>query len=64
MHMVRHIVSGDHFLFFSRDDASDEFLQFIVVFRLDEILPALDGKDDVDEFLESASICGSLPEGQ
>ena len=30
------------------DDPGDVFLQFIVVFGLDQVLPAFDGKDDLD----------------
>ena len=48
MQMIRHIVDGDQFLFLAGDDAGDEFLQFIIVFRRDEILPAFNGEHDVD----------------
>ena len=46
--MVRQIVNGDQFLILPRKDAGDVFLQFVVVFRLDEALPAFDGEHDMD----------------
>jgi hypothetical protein len=46
--MIWHIVYGDQFLFLTRDDAGDVFLQFIVVFGLDEIMSTFDGKHNVD----------------
>jgi hypothetical protein len=48
MQMVRHVIDGDQFLFLTGDDASDVFLEFVVVFGFDEILPAFDGKHDMD----------------
>ena len=47
MQMVPHIIDGDQFLFLAGDDAGDVFLQFVVVFGHDEILPAFDGEHDV-----------------
>ena len=46
--MVRHIVDGNQFLFLTGDDAGDVLLEFIVVFRLDEVLSAFDSKHDVN----------------
>jgi len=48
MQMVRHIIYGNQFLPLRRDDARDVFLQFVVMFGLNEILPAFDGEHDVD----------------
>ena len=48
MQVIRHIVDDDQFLFLAGDDAGDEFLQFVVVFRRDEILPAFNGEHDVN----------------
>src|SRR4051812_48776949 len=46
--MVRHIVYSDQLVFPRRDDPSDVFLQFIVMRRLNQRLPAFDCEDDVD----------------
>lgn len=46
--MIGHVVDGDHFLVLGRDNAGDVFLEFVVVFGFDEVLPAFDGEDDVD----------------
>jgi len=46
--MIRHIVYRNQFLFQAGNDASDVFLQLVVVFRLDEALPAFNGEHDVD----------------
>ena len=46
--MIRHIVDRNQLLLLSGDDAGDVFLQFVVVFRLDEALPAFNGEHDVD----------------
>jgi hypothetical protein len=48
MQMIRHIVDGDQFLFLTGNDAGDIFLQFVVMFRSDEILPAFDGEHDMN----------------
>jgi hypothetical protein len=46
--MIRHIVDGDQFLLLTGNNAGDVFLEFIVVFRRDKILPAFDREHDVD----------------
>jgi hypothetical protein len=46
--MIRHIVDGNHFLFLTGNDACDVFLQLVVVFRLDEALPAFNSEHDMD----------------
>jgi hypothetical protein len=46
--MIRHIIYGDQFLFPAGNDASNVFLQLVVLFRLDEALPAFNGEHDVD----------------
>lgn len=48
MQMIGHIVDGNQFLFLRRNNAGDVFLQFVVVLRRDEILPAFDGEHDVN----------------
>jgi hypothetical protein len=48
MQMVGHVVNDDQFLFLTGDNASDVFLQLVVVFGLDEILPAFNGKYDMN----------------
>ena len=48
MQMVRHIIDGDQFLSLAGHDAGDEFLQFVIVFRWNEILPAFDGEHNMD----------------
>ena len=47
MQMVGHIVYGNQLLPLRGDDAGDVFLQFVIVFRRDEILPAFHRKHDV-----------------
>ena len=47
MQMVGHIVYGNRLVPLGGDDAGDVFLQFVIVFRRDEILPAFNGKHDV-----------------
>jgi hypothetical protein len=42
--MIRHAVAGDYLLTLSGDDAGDVFLQFIVVFSPDQVLPAVQRK--------------------
>jgi hypothetical protein len=46
--VVRHIIDRDQFLFLLRHNSSDEFLEFIVVLRWDDILTSLYGKYDMD----------------
>jgi len=48
MQMVRHIVDGNELLFLTGDDASDVFLKFVIVLRLDEILPAFHREHDMN----------------
>ena len=48
MQMVRHIVDGNELLFLTGDDASDVFLKFVIVLRLDEILSAFHREHDVN----------------
>src|SRR5665213_3254104 len=48
MHMIRHIIYHNQLLLLSRDDASDVFLQLVVMFGFDEALPAFDGEHDMD----------------
>ena len=46
--MIRQIIYRYQLLFPTENDASNVFLQFIVVFGLDEALPAFDSKHDVN----------------
>ena len=46
--MIRQIIDRNQLLVLTGNDASDVFLQFVVVFRRDEILPTFDGEHDVD----------------
>ena len=46
--MIRHIVYRNQLLFLTRDDAGDVFLKLVIVFRLDETLPAFDGEHDME----------------
>ena len=48
MQMIRQVVYGDQLLPLGGDDAREVFLQFVIMFRRDEALPALDGKHDVE----------------
>jgi hypothetical protein len=48
MQVVGHIINGNHFLLFAGDNPRDLLLQLIVVFYPDEILPAFNGKYDVN----------------
>ena len=48
MQVVGHVIDGDHLLLLPRDDTRDEFLEFIVMYRLDEALPSLNRKYNVD----------------
>ena len=48
MQVIRHIVYRNQFLLLPRDNAGDVFLQFVVVFRLDEALPAFNGEHDME----------------
>jgi hypothetical protein len=58
MQMVGHIVYGNQLVPLRGDDAGDVFLQFVIVFRRDEILPAFNGKNDVQINLR-VGICHS-----
>lgn len=46
--MVGHIVNGNQFLPTLGDDASDVFLQFVIMLGPDEVLAAFNSKDDMD----------------
>ena len=46
--MVRHAVDGDKFVLLGGDNPGDEFVQFLFVFGPDQVLPALNGKDDME----------------
>ena len=46
--MVRHVVYGDQLILPGGDNASDVLLEFIVIFWIDQRLPAFDCEDDVD----------------
>ena len=46
--MIRHIVYGNELVLLSGHDAGDVLLQFVAVFRPDKVLPAFDGKHNVD----------------
>ena len=46
--MIRHIVYRNQLLLLSRDDASDVFLKFVVMFWFYEALPAFDGEHDME----------------
>src|SRR5271165_3630366 len=46
--MVRHIVYGNQLVLLRRDSADDVFLDFVVVFGWDEVLPAFDSEYDVN----------------
>jgi len=48
MQMVWHVVYGDQLVLLSRDDTGNVFLLFIIMFRHNETLSALDGKNDMD----------------
>ena len=48
MHMVRHVVYRNQLVPLRGNDAGDVFLEFVVVFRCDEALPAFHGKHDMD----------------
>jgi hypothetical protein len=48
MQVIRHIVYRNQLLLPHGDNARDVFLKLVVVFRLDEALPAFDGKHDVN----------------
>jgi len=46
--VIRHIVYRNQLLLLSRDDASDVFLKFVVMFWFYEALPAFDGEHDME----------------
>ena len=46
--MIRHIVDGEQLLALSRDDAGHVLLQLIVVLALNQVLSALNSKNDMD----------------
>jgi hypothetical protein len=46
--MIRHVVDGDKLLTPSGDDAGEVFLQFIIVFSPDQVLPALYSENNMD----------------
>src|SRR5665213_3303652 len=46
--VIRHIVYGNQFLLFPRDNAGDVFLKFVIVLRLNEALPAFNGEHDME----------------
>src|ERR1039458_4127593 len=48
VHVIRHIVYRNQLLLLTGDDAGDVFLKFVVVFRLDEVLPAFDGEHNME----------------
>jgi len=50
--MVGHGVNGDQFLALARDDAGDVFVQFLLAFGTNQILPALDREYDLQVNLE------------
>src|SRR5258708_6738546 len=51
MQMVGHIVDRNQLLFLTRNDTGDVFLQLVVAFRRDQVLPAFDGKHSVNIYL-------------
>ncbi len=48
MQVIRQVVNREELLFLARNDARDVLLQFVVVLGRDEVLPAFDGKHDLD----------------
>ena len=48
MQVIRHVVYRNQLLLLRGNDARDIFLKLVIMFRLDEALPAFDGKHDVN----------------
>src|SRR5579863_8999010 len=51
MQMVWHIVYGDQFLILGGDNSGYILLQFFIMLRLDQTLPALHGEYHMDVYL-------------
>src|SRR5882724_4180969 len=48
MQVVGHIVDDNQLLFPTGNDAGDVFLQLVVMFWIEEVLPAFDGEHNMD----------------